>query len=115
MVKLGVTDFGLAESTPALFKGRLVRFDSVHVEYGRPVGCISADGRCRDPAMVDSTGHPQPTGNGNQRLRLSELSTDEGDEEDLDDNEDGEVDRIVLALGAYSSGNGDSPSPHIHK
>eukprot|EP01045_Picozoa_sp_COSAG04_P019501 COSAG04_NODE_1899_length_5275_cov_29.229907_5_plen_162_part_00 len=60
MVKLGVTDFGLAESTPVLWKGRLVRFDSVHVEYGRPVGCVSADGRCRDPAMVDSAGNPQP-------------------------------------------------------
>jgi len=32
MVKLGVTDFGLAESTPVLWKGRLVRFDSVHIE-----------------------------------------------------------------------------------
>ena len=60
MVKLGVTDFGLAESTPVLWKGRLVRFDSVHIEYGRPVGCVSADGRCRDPAMVDSVGSPQP-------------------------------------------------------
>eukprot|EP01050_Picozoa_sp_SAG11_P007231 SAG11_NODE_594_length_8302_cov_1.386810_11_plen_152_part_00 len=60
MIKLGVTDFGLAESTPALWKGRLVRFDSVHVEYGRPVGCVSSDGRCRDPAMVDSAGNPQP-------------------------------------------------------
>ena len=31
-------DFGLAESTPVLWKGRLARFDSVHIEYGRPVG-----------------------------------------------------------------------------
>jgi hypothetical protein len=72
MVKLGVTDFGLAESTPVLWKGRLVRFDSVHVEYGRPVGCVTAGAArewsnmtnspswCRDPAMVDSAGHPQP-------------------------------------------------------
>ena len=60
MVKLGVTDIGIAETTPVLWKGRLVRFDSVHIEYGRPVGCVSADGRCRDPAMVDSAGNPQP-------------------------------------------------------
>ena len=60
MVKLGVVDFGLAETTPAIWKGRLVRFDSVHIEYGRPVGCVSADGRCRDPAMADSAGNPQP-------------------------------------------------------
>ena len=72
MVKLGVTDFGLAESTPVLWKGQLVRFDSVHIEYGRPVGCVAAGpprawtnmtnspSWCRDPAMVDSAGNPRP-------------------------------------------------------
>eukprot|EP01052_Picozoa_sp_SAG31_P030332 SAG31_NODE_3102_length_4673_cov_2.821382_2_plen_325_part_00 len=60
MVKLGVTDIGLAETTPVLWKGRLVRFESVHIEYGRPVGCVSEHGRCRDPAMVDFAGRPQP-------------------------------------------------------
>lgn len=30
-----------------------MRFESIHPEYGRPVGCVSAltDGHCRDPAM----------------------------------------------------------------
>ena len=50
--RLGTADFSMVETTPVVWKGKLLRFESVRGNYGSEPKCPSCGLQKRDPAMV---------------------------------------------------------------
>ena len=50
--RLGTADFSMVETTPVVWKGKLLRFESVRGDYGHEPGCPTCGLQQRDPAMA---------------------------------------------------------------
>jgi hypothetical protein len=49
--RLGTADFSMVETTPVIWRGQLLRFESVRGNYGQEPGCPVCGLQRRDPSM----------------------------------------------------------------